>query len=103
MGYLFAFRPGLRTVLACLEEAIVPRVVGKDATAVEAIWQDLWRATMTYGRGGIATMAMSALDIALWDAVGKRANCRCTGCGAISAPSSRPMAAAASAAPAATG
>ena len=74
MGYLFAFRPGLRTVLACLEEAIVPRVLGKDATAVEAIWQDLWRATMTYGRGGIATMAMSALDIALWDAVGKRAN-----------------------------
>ncbi len=74
MGYLFAFRPGLRTVLTCLEEAIVPRVLGKDATAVEAIWQDLWRATMTYGRGGIATMAMSALDIALWDAVGKRAN-----------------------------
>ena len=29
---------------------------------------------MTYGRGGIAVMAMSALDIALWDAVGKRAN-----------------------------
>ena len=28
---------------------------------------------MTYGRGGIACMAMSALDIALWDAVGKRA------------------------------
>ena len=27
---------------------------------------------MTYGRGGIATMAMSALDIALWDALGKR-------------------------------
>ena len=25
MGYLFAFRPGLRTVLACLEEAIAPR------------------------------------------------------------------------------
>src|SRR5215204_4085467 len=74
MGYLFAFRPGLRTIAACLEETIVPRVLGKDATAVEAIWQDLWRATMTYGRGGIATMAMSALDIALWDAVGKRAN-----------------------------
>jgi hypothetical protein len=28
---------------------------------------------MTYGRGGIAAMAMSAIDIALWDAVGKRA------------------------------
>ena len=28
---------------------------------------------MTYNRGGIVTMAMSALDIALWDAIGKRA------------------------------
>ena len=48
-------------------------------------------ATVTYNRGGIVTMAMSALDIALWDAIGKRANmplhrlwghfrssCRCT-------------------------
>jgi L-alanine-DL-glutamate epimerase-like enolase superfamily enzyme len=73
MGYLFPFTPVLRTIRACLEDAIVPRLKGKDATAVEAIWRDLWRATMTYGRGGIAMMAMSVLDIALWDAVGKRA------------------------------
>jgi L-alanine-DL-glutamate epimerase-like enolase superfamily enzyme len=73
MGYLFLYRPAMRAIAACLDEAIVPRVLGKDASAVEAIWQDLWRATVTFGRGGIATMAMSALDIALWDALGKRA------------------------------
>jgi len=73
MGYLFPFRPGMKSIAACLEECIIPRVKGKDATAIEAIWRDLWTATMTYGRGGIAAMAMSALDIALWDAVGKRA------------------------------
>ena len=73
MGYLFPLTPILRTIRTCLEEAIVPRVLGQDATAVEAIWRSLWRATLTYGRGGIAMMAMSALDIALWDAVGKRA------------------------------
>jgi L-alanine-DL-glutamate epimerase-like enolase superfamily enzyme len=73
MGYLFSFRPGLRAVAAALEETILPRVIGKDATAVEGIWNDLWRATATYNRGGIVTMAMSALDIALWDAIGKRA------------------------------
>src|SRR5262245_60834746 len=73
MGYLFPFTPVLRTIRTCLEDVIVPRVLGKDATAVEAIWRDLWRATLTYGRGGIAMMAISALDIALWDAVGKRA------------------------------
>ncbi|CAA9243031.1 MAG: hypothetical protein AVDCRST_MAG04-1717 [uncultured Acetobacteraceae bacterium] len=74
MGYLHLLNlPLLRTVGACVEEAMAPRVVGRDATAVEAIWHDLWRATITAGRGGIAMMAISALDIALWDAVGKRA------------------------------
>jgi L-alanine-DL-glutamate epimerase-like enolase superfamily enzyme len=73
LGYLFSFRPGLKTIAAAIEETIAPRVIGKDATAVEAIWYDLWRTTITYGRGGVVAMAMSALDIALWDAVGKRA------------------------------
>jgi L-alanine-DL-glutamate epimerase-like enolase superfamily enzyme len=73
MGYLFLFRPGIRSIIACLDEVIIPRVIGKDVSAVEAIWQDLWKTTITFGRGGIATMAMSALDIALWDALGKAA------------------------------
>ena len=59
MGYLFHFRPGLKSIATFIEEVIVPRVKGKDATSIEAIWHDLWKATMTYGRGGIAAMAMS--------------------------------------------
>ncbi|MGH6740189.1 MAG: hypothetical protein ACREDY_14395, partial [Bradyrhizobium sp.] len=59
MGYLMVFRPTLRTITACLEETVIPRVLGKDASAIEAIWQDLWRSSVTYGRGGITTMAMS--------------------------------------------
>ena len=74
MGYLFSFRPGLKTIVAALEELIIPHVIGKDATAVEGIWHEGWKRTVTYNRGGIVTMAMSALDIALWDAIGKRAN-----------------------------
>jgi L-alanine-DL-glutamate epimerase-like enolase superfamily enzyme len=73
MGYLFLFRPGMRTIATCLDECVIPRVIGKDASAVEAIWQDLWNATVTYGRAGIAVMAMSILDIALWDVLGKAA------------------------------
>src|SRR5580693_4056514 len=30
MGYLFLFRPGIRSIIACLDEVIVPRVIGKD-------------------------------------------------------------------------
>ncbi len=73
MGYLHVFRPITATIKACLEEIVVPRLIGKDASAVEAIWHDLWTYTVTFGRGGIATMAQSLIDIALWDALGKRA------------------------------
>ena len=58
MGYLFLFAPIMKTIAVCLQEAMIPWVLGKDATAVEAIWQDLWRASVTYGRAGIAIMAM---------------------------------------------
>jgi L-alanine-DL-glutamate epimerase-like enolase superfamily enzyme len=74
MGYLHLFRPAVNTINVCLEESIIPRVLGKEATAVEAIWDDLWTYSASFGRGGITTMAMSALDIALWDAIGKHAN-----------------------------
>ena|SRR5579883_2032435 len=102
MGYLLLFRPGMRTIAACLDEAIIARVIGKDAAAIEAIWQDLWRATATYGRGGIAVMAMSVLDIALWDALGKRAKLPLHRLWGTIAPSCRLTALDAFAAPAAT-
>lgn len=74
MGYLHLLSlPLQRTIGACIAEAMAPRVIGRQATDVEAIWRDLWRTTLTGGRGGVAMMAQSAIDIALWDAIGKSA------------------------------
>src|ERR1051326_6062478 len=53
MGYLHPFTPTARTIAACLEDAFIPRVIGKDATAVEAIWRDLWRARTRWRGGGL--------------------------------------------------
>lgn len=75
MGYLHPLDTSLlRTLGTCIDEALAPRILGRDASETEAIWRDLWRATLTSGRGGIAMMAQSAIDIALWDIVGKAAN-----------------------------
>jgi L-alanine-DL-glutamate epimerase-like enolase superfamily enzyme len=73
MGYLQPLSGGLETLDACIKELIAPKVLGRDATEVEAIWQALWASTYWLGRGGISLFAQSALDIALWDIVGKRA------------------------------
>jgi L-rhamnonate dehydratase len=43
---------------------------GQDPSNVELIWDQCWRATMNYGRKGIAIQALSALDLAIWDALG---------------------------------
>lgn len=74
MGYLHLLNlPLQRTIGACIAEAMAPRIIGRDASAIEAIWRDLWRSTLTGGRGGVAMMAQSAIDIALWDVLGKAA------------------------------
>ena len=70
-GHLHPLAGGMRTLETCINEMLKPLVIGEDAQAVEAIWQKMWNATFIQGRMGITVMAMSALDIALWDAVGR--------------------------------
>ncbi|KAL7552675.1 hypothetical protein ACHAWF_015903 [Thalassiosira exigua] len=46
-------------------------VEGQDPANVELIWDQMWRSTMNYGRKGLAIQAISAVDLAIWDALGK--------------------------------
>ena len=44
---------------------------GQDPSNVELIWDQMYRSTLNYGRKGIAIQALSAVDLAIWDALGK--------------------------------
>ncbi len=46
-------------------------VVGHDPFERGALWRAMYRATLFYGRSGAALQAMSAIDLALWDLMGK--------------------------------
>jgi L-rhamnonate dehydratase len=46
-------------------------IEGQDPRNVELIWDQMWRATLPYGRKGLLIQAMSAVDLALWDCLGK--------------------------------
>lgn len=48
-------------------------LVGRAATQVEHLWERMYRATLAYGRKGLAVMAISGVDLALWDLRGKAA------------------------------
>lgn len=51
-------------------QAIKPLLIGRDATRIEFIWQDLYRGTFWRG-GPVLQSALAGIDIALWDLAGK--------------------------------
>jgi L-alanine-DL-glutamate epimerase-like enolase superfamily enzyme len=74
LGYSLVFAgTGAESVLVYLDTRLKPQLLGEDALAVERLWEKMYRCDRGVRRVGIAGMALSALDIALWDLVGKRA------------------------------
>jgi len=58
-------------VKALIDEGFAEVLIGQDATAPRERYADLERRTYWHGRGGIASFAISALDMAVWDIAGK--------------------------------
>lgn len=71
-GYSYTGGRGGYAIKAMIEHDLTPFLLGKDADDVEALYEAMqWRIHYV-GRGGIASFAISAVDIALWDLRGKR-------------------------------
>lgn len=49
-------------------------IVGSEPCDVEKMWDQMYRASLYYGRKGIVMNAISAIDLALWDLLGKLRN-----------------------------
>ena len=62
-----------RVVAAILHEEIKPLIIGQDPAFPKRIRADLWRALEYQGVQGLTQFAMSAVDIAIWDILGKAA------------------------------
>ena len=56
---------------AYIETQFAPRILGRDVFDVEVIWEDLYNRIKDYGGKGMASAALSGIDIALWDLMGK--------------------------------
>jgi L-rhamnonate dehydratase len=57
-------------VINIINEHMGPLLVGEPCMATEKLWDLMLRVTSPYG-GGLASYAMSAVDLALWDLKGK--------------------------------
>src|ERR1700693_199822 len=58
---------------AVVDLYLKPLLIGADPWDIEFLWQHMYRKTMAFGRKGIGMTAISAVDIALWDILGKSA------------------------------
>ncbi|MEM6629548.1 MAG: mandelate racemase/muconate lactonizing enzyme family protein [Bacteroidota bacterium] len=50
---------------------LTPFILDKNPLETEAIWEIMYRRTLDFARRGVLVSAISAMDIALWDAKGK--------------------------------
>lgn len=72
-GYTYTGGKGGRAIEAMIAHDLTPFLIGKDADGVEALYDAMQWHVHYVGRGGIASFAISAVDIALWDLRGKAA------------------------------
>lgn len=70
----FGRLPAAPEVLAALINGeLAPAVVGSDPALVRGIRDHLWRLTDYHGSTGLALLGIAAIDIALWDVLGRAA------------------------------
>jgi D-galactarolactone cycloisomerase len=62
-----------RAAAAVIEDGFAPLLAGRDPTDVSGAWAAMKAQSWWYGEGGIATLALSAVDMALWDIAAKDA------------------------------
>ena len=62
------------TVGPVINELLAPALISEDPLQINRIWEKMYRLTHLWGRRGVETYAISGIDIALWDLLGKVAN-----------------------------
>ena len=60
-----------RPVAAVIDDHFSPMLVGENCFAVEKIWDMMFRMSKPYGSLGLTACAMSGVDLAIWDLIGK--------------------------------
>ncbi|MSP89569.1 MAG: mandelate racemase/muconate lactonizing enzyme family protein, partial [Alphaproteobacteria bacterium] len=72
-GYTYTIGTGGSSVVALLRDHLCPRLIGRDPAMVEMLWKELFFHTHATAVGAITSLALAAIDTALWDMRCRRA------------------------------
>ncbi|PSW16097.1 mandelate racemase/muconate lactonizing enzyme family protein [Photobacterium rosenbergii] len=73
-GYGEALCHGLQSpqiAASIVEHTFKPLLLGRSPFDVEVLWEEMYNTTRPFGQAGAAVNAISGVDIALWDVIGK--------------------------------
>ncbi|MGN6548750.1 MAG: mandelate racemase/muconate lactonizing enzyme family protein [Pararhizobium sp.] len=71
-GYTYTGGKGGHAIRAMIERDLAPFLIGRDGSRIDEFYDAMLWHIHYVGRGGIASFAISAVDIALWDLKGRR-------------------------------
>lgn len=66
-GYSYTIGQGGPAIVSLLRETLAPKLIGREAEEIERIWRDLLFSTHATAVGAITSLALAAIDTALWD------------------------------------
>jgi len=66
-GYSYTIGTGGPAIMSLMSRTLVPRLIGREAEEIEGTWRDLLFATHATAVGAITSLALAAIDTALWD------------------------------------
>jgi L-alanine-DL-glutamate epimerase-like enolase superfamily enzyme len=66
-GYTYTIGTGGSSIVALLKDHLAARLIGRHPAEYEAIWHDLFFHTHATAVGAITSLALAAVDTALWD------------------------------------
>ncbi len=72
-GYSYTIGTGGPAILSLIEKTLAPALIGREAGMIEQIWRDLLFLTHATAVGAITSLALAAIDTALWDLRARRA------------------------------
>ena len=73
-GYCYTIGTGGPSVVALLEATLAPALIGRDADRIGGLWRELLLITHATAVGAITSLALAAIDTALWDLRCRRAD-----------------------------
>lgn len=74
VGYTYTGGKGGHAIKAMIDHDLAPALLGKEGADIEKLYDFMEWHIHYVGRGGIASFAISTIDIALWDIRCKKAN-----------------------------